>query len=189
MTLVEVMVALVIALIVIGITSTMLISGTQFFNKASSEVQDAEIARTVLNFTKSELRFATEIRSYIITSDRPNPKEGEGVLFAMNESGAAGAYNRGMIGFRRPDDKQLPARNIFGKDFYHGRTVGIRIQCLDAEQPKVIKIFVDVFADNKLVATDSATIEVPNISNSSQPMAEHPSPPENHAYIIFSVLQ
>ena len=192
MTLVEIVVAMVIAMIVIGITGGLLISGTNFFGKTASAVQDQEIARTVLNFTTSQLRFATslEIDPFFLTDPYPTPTTEQGVIFSFDSSSQNSTVGKrtrlGMIGFKRPGDEGTPV-NVFGKSFYHGREVGIRIQCIDPNQPKVLKIFVDVFRDGNLTATDSATIQLPNIPTNQFPTTAHDSPTE-HVLLKYTVL-
>lgn len=185
MTLVEVIVAMVIALIIIGATSSMIISGTNFFGKTASGVQDKEIARSVLNFVTTELRFATSISVYNVDSAQPNPQINEGQIFTMNEQNQVSSTYKGMLAFQRPDDHDAP-RNVFGKDFYHGREIGIRVQTVSADEPKVITVFVDVFNDDKLVTTDSATIQIPNVMEGSPPDTKQSSAPTNHAYIVYT---
>ena len=163
MTLVEVIVAMVIATIVVGITGGMLISSTSLFNNTASKVENERIASTILDFTMSELRFATEIE---MPSD-PTVKKGRGLIYMMDASG--NNVEKGMVAFKRPSDTQ-GARNIYGDSFYNGRTVGIRIEPLTVKHPKVIRIFVDVFdRDDKLVYTDSGTIEIPNVPDDKEP--------------------
>ena len=185
MTLVEVIVAMVIALIVIGVTGSMIVSSTNFFGKTASGVQDKEIARSVLNFVTSELRFATSITVHDVGSGQPSPQSNEGQIFTLDSKNQVSSTFKGMLAFQRPDDIDAP-RNVFGVDFYHGREVGIRVQTVSANEPKAITVFVDVFSGDNLLTTDSATIQIPNVFNGSPPDVKQTTEPTKHAYIVYT---
>ena len=186
MTLVEVMVAMVIALIVIGLTSGMLISGTRFFNHSAMRAEDERIASTILAFTLSELRFATEIKVDSMSANPPKPVVGRGLIYMMAPDGKRAVT--GMIGFKRPFDPE-GAVNVYGESFYSGRTVGIRMQTISKDVPKVIKIFVDVFdEDEKVVYSDSGTIEIPNVPQNSPPTSETTVEPTATVLIDYLAL-
>ena len=186
MTLVEVIVATVIAMIVIGLTGGMLISSTNFFGRTADRAEDERIASTILKFTLSELRFATDISADSISSNPPKPVVGRGLLYCMDSSGHR--VDKGMIAFKRPFDPD-GARNVFGESFYGGRSVAIRMQPLKVDEPKVIRIFVDVYdADNKKVFTDSGTIEIPNVPATRPPSMVMSDEPQNAVLIDYEAL-
>lgn len=187
MTLVEVIVAITISIIVIGMTGGMLLSGTGLFNNAANKAEDERIASTILNFVVSELRYATDIDSDSISSNPPSPLSGRGLIYTMDISGKRAAT--GMIGYKRPFDTE-GARNVYGESFYNGRKVGIRMQPVDINQPKVIIIFVDVYdKDGKRVYVDSATVEVPNIPYDKPPDKKMNAEPTDTVLLDYGALE
>ena len=186
MTLVEVIVAMVIAVIVVGATGSLLVSSTNFFNNTASRAENERIASTILNFAMSELRFAKDISVDSISSNPPNPVVGRGLIYMMDSSGRRA--EKGMVGYKRPFDPDK-ARNIYGESFYNGRKVGIRMQPLDVDQPKVIRLFVDIYDKNdKLVYTDSGTLEVPNIPYDKPPTRKMDDVPTNCVLFDYEAL-
>ena len=186
MTLVEVIVSMVIATIVVGITGGLIVSSTSFFNNAASRAEDERVASTVLSFVMSELRFATEINVDSISSTPPEPIAGRGLIYTMDESRRI--TSKGMLGFKRPMDKDT-ARNVYGESFYNGRRVGLRMQVLDVVQPKVVKIFVDVYdKDGKKVYEDSGTLEIPNVPYNNRPTELSNGEPTNSVLFDFAAL-
>ena len=125
-TLVEVLVALVITIIVIGISGSLIISSTNIFSKSAQRDAQMNIAESLLEFVSGQLLYANEIQQ------KPTLNTGESIDY----SGVTGSILRivkpstgfgdssGQLYYRRAGDTG-DLINVFGSDFYHNYQVSI----------------------------------------------------------------
>jgi len=130
-TLVEVIVTLIITVIVVAVSSTLIITGTNIFARsAQRDIQD-NIAETVLSFVSNQILYAYNIAEKGSTEQI---YEGIGlsgaVLHIINPDDGRGS-DKGYLYFRRDGDTQVPLVNVFGNNFYQNYTIGLRIDITD----------------------------------------------------------
>jgi len=125
-TLVEVMVTLIITVIVIAVSSTLVITGTNIFARSAQRDVQTNIAETVLSFVSDQLLYAYLVE---VKGSTEQVYTGIGingaVLHVISPSDNRGS-DRGHLYFRRDGDTQQPI-NIFGENFYSGYTIGLDI--------------------------------------------------------------
>ena len=132
-TLVEMIVTLVIAIIIIGVSGSLIITGTNIFTKSAQKDRQMDIAETVLSFAVDRLLYAESIseRTPSPTGASAGYAGAQGaVLHIINPDTNTGG-NRGQLYFRRAGDSGYPV-NVFGAGFYHNYLVAINY---DIERP------------------------------------------------------
>ena len=184
MTLVEVIVASVIMVIVIGISGSILISGTNLFGNSENKIMDQELAANIVKMISEELRFASKIEATGVTNLPSSLPEDQGVFFAASEDGSMSPEDRGVILNKKPGSADAP-QDIYKNRPMDGREIAIRVQTVKADRPKAVKVFVDVYRKDKLVFTDSVTIQTPNIAKDAPPLKVDASEPKIPMIIFY----
>jgi len=110
-TLVEIIVTLVITIVVIGISSSILISTTNIFGRSALRDMQQSVAETVLGFATDAMLYAYDLE------DTNDPAAGAG-------KSIIGINTDGQLVFLRAGDDGEP-RNIFGNSFYSNYQVTI----------------------------------------------------------------
>jgi prepilin-type N-terminal cleavage/methylation domain-containing protein len=167
MTLVELIVTLVIAAIIIALSGTYLISGTNLFNHVASKNLDEDIAQTAVLFAIEDMNIATAITARTPApadaAQRAGTPSGSALLYIGNEAGIPSAT--GMLFYSRPNDVP-PAINVFGKGFYHGRSISLtyHVDRVDeAASLKSVTVSITVFSgDGRRLITRSKSVRMLN---------------------------
>jgi prepilin-type N-terminal cleavage/methylation domain-containing protein len=135
-TLIELIVAMTISLIIIGIATTILLSGTNMAQRTAQRALEEQIVDGVFNFAKDRLLYAGTVEA---ESDLGTVGSGRGLLYVSNESGAV-AEDPGMLFFRDVSDPvdTAAALNVMGKDFYMGYTISLEAKLTSRVDEKPI---------------------------------------------------
>ena len=127
-TLVEVMVTLIITVIVIAVSSTLVITGTNIFARSAQRDLQNNIAETVLSFVSEQLLYAYDIEQKgFLTADGTSitySSVNGAILQVKHPDG--GTANGGYLFFRRDGDSGDPV-NIFGNNFYSNYIVELNL--------------------------------------------------------------
>ena len=127
-TLVEVIVTLIITVIVIAISSTLLITGTNMFARSAQRDIQQNIAETVLSFVSDQLLYAYHIdqKAHLTTGvpEDDYANANGAVLQVMMPDGST--RTGGYLHFRRDNDNQAPV-NVFGSNFYGNYTITLNL--------------------------------------------------------------
>ena len=114
-TLVEIIVTLVITIVVIGISSSILISTTNIFGKTALRDMQQSVAETVLGFATDAMLYASDLNATDAAGANAASVDGKAVV---------GIDGNGQLVFLRAGDTGEP-RNIFGNSFYSNYQVTI----------------------------------------------------------------
>ena len=123
-TLVEVIVTLVITVIVIAVSSTLLITGTNMFARSAQRDVQMNIAETVLSFVSEQLLYTSDIGEF--TNPPTFVNNGSAILQIKTDGSTNSSHTRGQLFFRRAGDTQDPI-NVFGAGFYQNYEIGLDI--------------------------------------------------------------
>lgn len=125
-TLVEMIIAIAIACIVLGVTLTILITSMNLSSKLVSDSQDQQTLSACFDYVESQLRYAGEV------SDPPtgfaNAVAGQDALLYVGDASGQPAQ-RGYLYHRRTGAPAgQAALNAFGTDFYSGRVIALSVE-------------------------------------------------------------
>jgi len=123
-TLVEVIVTLVITVIVVAVSSSLVITGTNIFARSAQRDVQQNIAETVLTFVSDQLLYARIIGEG--AQSPVYPITNKALLHIVDPKTGTGS-DRGYLFFRRHDDSRDSVVNVFGDNFYQNYTVGLKI--------------------------------------------------------------
>lgn len=162
MSLVEIVIALVISTILISAVSALLISGTNLFSHTANRDLDQNIAASMLDSIKKQLRYADSI-SVIAPNNLQTTLNGKHtVLYVGDENGVPAA--QGYLWMKRAGDAPGSSINLFGGEFYHGRKTALiyTVDRVDAGHPKAVTIQVAISDGSKETVRRSASIQLIN---------------------------
>jgi len=184
-TLVEVIVTLVITVIVVAVSSSLVITGTNIFARNVQRDIQTNIAETALTFVSDQLLYANRIGDLSVNANGDIYE----ALSAINASGAAIIHikknglgdTRGELFFRRAGDTQDPL-NIFGSNFYQGYEIGIdyKITISSVTGPS-LTLTVTVYRNNSAVTSRSTTKPLLNYEGGAIEITNSPN------FIYFTV--
>ena len=157
-TLVEVMVTLVITIIVIAVSSTLIITGTNIFARSAQRETQTNIAESVLTFVSDQLLYARRIEP-----GGPNTGNGkldygqaEGAILhvraATGMGGTLQGATEGQLFFLRASDNSPEPVNVFGSGFYQNYKIGILL---------------DIFYENPATLENASFTLTVNVYNSN----------------------
>jgi prepilin-type N-terminal cleavage/methylation domain-containing protein len=118
-TLVELIVAMTVSLIIIGITTALLLSGTSMTQHTTQRAFEEQIADGVFNYAEKQLRFAGTITG-LPTGDLDTFPEAGSVLYIGDTNGTPQA--QGMLFCKKGSAATL---NVLGDSFYAGYSVSL----------------------------------------------------------------
>jgi prepilin-type N-terminal cleavage/methylation domain-containing protein len=121
-TLVELIVALTISLIVIGIATAMLLSGTNMAQRTAQRALEEQIIDGVFKFAQDRLLYVGTIDKGEADKLSTVVSQDMGLLY-VSENGTT-ATETGMLYFRGVSDSSVPL-NVMGKDFYMSYSVSL----------------------------------------------------------------
>jgi hypothetical protein len=132
---------MVIAVIIIGLSSGYLISSMNLFGRVTDKELDAEIADAAISFIADELQFASAVEN---VADLSGTTAANAVIYIANNTGTL-TSGSGYLWFRRAGDPGA-AINIYGSNFYHGKTIGLQYEVnLATGDNKAVTVTVDVY--------------------------------------------
>jgi prepilin-type N-terminal cleavage/methylation domain-containing protein len=127
-TLVELIVAISVSLIVIGIAATILLSGTSMAQHTAQRALEQQIIDGAFNFAQDRLLFADTVEKktpaeLATTSLAPDT----GMLYVSSGAGNM-AESRGMLFFRQATASATSTFNVMGEEFYWGYTISLEAE-------------------------------------------------------------
>jgi prepilin-type N-terminal cleavage/methylation domain-containing protein len=136
-TLVELIVSMMLALIVVGIATGFIISGSNFLSHAQKNGDEHEIATSISDFVKEQLLLAEDIT--VVESNVPPVISGDDAVIYIGDASGLNTANTGYLWFQRPDDTS-PV-NAYGKDYYNNNTISLDYKVTVTEgKPKYFEI-------------------------------------------------
>ncbi|MDR0850875.1 MAG: type II secretion system GspH family protein [Clostridiales Family XIII bacterium] len=167
MTLVELIVAIAISVIVIGLSGGYLISSLNLFGHVADKDLDASIADTALSFITDELQFASAVTP-ITDLDGTTANT---ILYVADKTSKNPTNGSGILMFHRAGDSE--AINLYGDSFYHGKTVGIQYEVnLVSGSTKAVTVTVDVYdAQGNKAISRSKSLRLLNAADDTEPLA------------------
>jgi len=148
-TLIEVIVTLIITVIVIAISGSLVITGTNMFARSAQRDTQTNIAETVLTFVSEQILYAERIG--VGTNENDNTiyaipaANGAAIIHIKNTTTGYGDL-RGQLFFRRADDGQPSLVNVFGENFYQGYDIGLTGVITKGPQNSNIELTVNVYS-------------------------------------------
>jgi hypothetical protein len=134
-----------ISLIVMGVATTMLLSGTNMAQSTTQHAIEEQILDGVFDYVQDRLLFAGIVEKGE-TSDLAGPlTEGTGLLY-VSENGTASA-SHGMLFYRHAPDMPT-STNVMGPDYYMGYSVSLEATVTTVSNKKPI-VFVKVKLHSK----------------------------------------
>jgi prepilin-type N-terminal cleavage/methylation domain-containing protein len=184
-TLIEVICAMVIAALVIGLSGSYFISSMNLFGHIESTAEQKEIADMTADFIKERLLYAKNI-SVVEAAAPPAATGGKQVLFIGDQSGTATA-NQGYLFFMREDDT-VPM-NVYGKAHYKQFRISLDFDVRAEDgQNKVFAVNVYTCADGQRGYSDKKTFELVNSHEDDAPEASVTiSGADKKYYLIFDL--
>jgi len=145
-TLVEVIITLVITVIVIAVSSSLVITGTNIFARSAQRDVQQNIAETVLTFVSEQLLYAETITEM---TNPPVFENAGGAAIMQIKKSTTETYSdtKGQLFFRRAQDSQNPI-NIFGSNFYGNYEVGITLEITIPAAGPSVTVTVNVYSSN-----------------------------------------
>jgi prepilin-type N-terminal cleavage/methylation domain-containing protein len=122
-TLVELIVAMTVSLIVIGITTALLLSGTNMAQHTTQRALEEQIVDGAFNYAEKQLRFAGTVEKLPASSLNSLPANG-GALYTSGNNGAS-AQSKGALCFKQGGTGDVAPVNVLGDQFYMGYTVSL----------------------------------------------------------------
>jgi hypothetical protein len=163
---VELIVALAVAGILIGVATGLLASGSNIISSAKMQEQDRLIAARALDFVSDELRYATTlgaVGSSVSPAAPGGVSEGMSMLYLSGDAGAA-ATDEGMLFYRRAGDAGAGV-NIMGKSAYNGGTLRLAVTRTEEEdEPSAaLTLRAEIMRGGRSVLTREKTLELLNM--------------------------
>jgi prepilin-type N-terminal cleavage/methylation domain-containing protein len=156
-TLVELIVAMTISLIIIGVAGSILISSTNLFAHQVNKVEREAIADTTADFIRDRLLFAQSIE---VTATLPGDATNKEILYIGGSDG--NAAQKGYVYYKRAGDTS-PV-NAFGDSFYKRTTIALDYVVTVVEPttelpdpPKTFEITVHIYVAGNDTAQYSVT--------------------------------
>ena len=125
-TLVEVIVTLIITVIVVAVSSSLIITGTNIFARSAQRDIQTNIAETVLGFVSEQLLYSESIADFGSNPPVFTNAGDAAILLIKKSDSETMSDTRGQLFFRRAKDTQTPV-NVFGSNFYNNYEVGLNI--------------------------------------------------------------
>jgi hypothetical protein len=163
-----------ISLIIIGIATTILLSGTNMAQRTAQRALEEQIVDGVFNFAKDRLLYAGTVEA---ESDLTTVDQTMGLLYVSNNGTTA--TDRGMLFFRDASGPPAPASiNVLGESFYMGYTVSLEAKLTNTINNKPV-VFIRINLHSKtdstqIVAKRERTFTLIN----GEVFLETPDPPE-----------
>ena len=124
---VEVIVTMVIAIIIISVSSSFIITGTNIFSRSVRNDTQLRMTESVLDFVSGQLLFASAI-----SEEEALDTDGAAIRFT-DPAGLSGDPGKGQLFFRRSgDDGEMV--NIFGAGFYNDYSVSMECEITEASE-------------------------------------------------------
>jgi hypothetical protein len=184
MTLVEIIVALVIATIVIAMAGGILISAMNLISRNTQQHQDIDLAEYLLDYLTGQMEGATGIEAPVAYQsdgyatgygDVLTAGHGAAVIYIGDVNGAPAASGKGYLWYK--PSNTLPgiapdygAVNAFGTRFYNNRTVSLDVTFYKGDEVTMLKPPDDVEFPG--IVTRSVTIKVCIYGSDGQLMLE-----------------
>ncbi|MDR0885209.1 MAG: prepilin-type N-terminal cleavage/methylation domain-containing protein [Clostridiales Family XIII bacterium] len=185
-TLVETIVAIVIAIIVIVAVSAFLIFGLNIMGNTVNHADNQQVADMASDFIRDQLQYAKSIE--VVTSssmELPTPSSGQALLY-IGTSDATSLAKEGYVFYKRASDSN-PARNVFGSDFYGQTKIALdykaTVQATDLK--KVVDINVLTYRDEKQVYRVKHAFKLVNSEEGDSPTSFSESLHSNETYYLL----
>lgn len=168
MTLVETIVAFVVAGILITATGALLITGLNLFNDTAARSLDKQIGDTVLSTVREKLIDAESIEEFDVDPISFDGKTSQGAIFTGNDAYSVDA--QGFFFLKKVGEDT--AYNFSNENFYSGRKVGISYSIDKVETPKAMTVTIKVYKNDDVVYTRSTSFNLMNSGESDKPLAK-----------------
>jgi prepilin-type N-terminal cleavage/methylation domain-containing protein len=168
MTLIELIVGMLIAVIVMAAAGTFLIMSTNLANKSVS-TSDAQVAATSVAEAIIDQMVLADSVKIVLADVPPTNLPGNTKILFVGDSDAASITNSGYLGFW--DDQTNAPYNYFGDAYYRNMTVSLEYKAVvTADKPKYFEITIAAQnRDGNDVKRSIKTFELVNASASASP--------------------
>lgn len=151
-TLVEIIVALLIATIVMGIATTLILNSMGYFNKTAVSDNDKQVLDSISRFVSDELRYASQVR---ITDARPKKADN------TEDTEWKWMYIDHDILYRDSNGEIGKDVAVFDENFYSKRKLEIVAKGYDSYRLDLSFALIDI--NNETVYTTKSTLELLNL--------------------------
>ena len=160
MTLIEAVITFVIAGLLIGATSALIITGLNIFNDTATHSTDKQIGDSVLDTVRGRLLYAKSIEKGPEMSPFPGFYDyiSQGAIFTGD--GALSPLDDGEFYIKMPGDTD--ATNFSNENFYMNRKIGIDLTVDQVYPKKAVTIKVNVYEGADVVYSRSTSFELLN---------------------------
>jgi prepilin-type N-terminal cleavage/methylation domain-containing protein len=166
-TLVELIVAMGISLIVMGIAAAILLSGTSMAQHTTQRALEQQIIDGAFNTVQNRLLYTSMVEKRT-GAPSGNLDENAGLFYVSTDVNGASSQERGMLFFRSVPSDSGPATsvNLMGNEFYLGYTISLEATIINSTESKPImtikmKLY-DKLDSSRVVATRERTITLIN---------------------------
>jgi hypothetical protein len=153
-----------ISLIVMGVATAMLLSGTNMAQHTTQRALEEQIVDGVFDYAQDRLLFATAVEMKS-SADLTTSLGGDADLLYISTGAGTAALTQGALFYRDTSNSSNPnPLNVMGNDFYMGYTVSLEAK-LSTEGGKKPVVFIKVKLHNKtnqVVAERERTITLIN---------------------------
>lgn len=187
MTLVETVVAFVIAGLLIAATGALIISGLNLFNDTAARSFDKQIGDSTLDVVQKQLKYARSV-----TPSDGLPQTGTaGAIFVGTAANNPG--EKGIL-YMKKTGVDSHVKEVFPEDgFYSGRTVSIGFSVeKKSKLPKAVTIMVNVYDGNDVSYRTSTSVQLLNSGESDFPTKEIYESGKSYGYgkvLVFTPLE
>jgi prepilin-type N-terminal cleavage/methylation domain-containing protein len=166
-TLVELIVAISISLIVIGVATAILLSGTNMAQHTAQRALEQQIIDGAFNFAQDRLLFAGSVEQKTPAELATTSLDPDTSMLYVSSGAGTTAESRGMLFFRQATSTSSPSTlNVMGEEFYWGYTISLEAELTGvADKNPVVLIRMklhDKTDPTTVVATRERTITLIN---------------------------
>lgn len=125
-TLIELLVSLLILSIIATIAASLIFSSTSIYEKGSQSNLDKLVADEIYKELSGNLLYATKLTVAQSEAEKPKPAEGSFSAYSVRD---------GRL--------YLDGKDLFGEEFYHGRTLSIQVKAYDKSKLSIQILLLD----------------------------------------------
>jgi prepilin-type N-terminal cleavage/methylation domain-containing protein len=179
-TLVEVIVTLLIVSIVIAVSATFLLTGSNFLNRTEQNASDKALAEKAADFIKERLLYASEVK--VIQSSSPPRGVSNGEVLFIGKVGASGEVELAETGRLYYMHEEDPAPvDVFGNALYRDNELALGYKATVTEsavasagstKSAIFEADAKVIREGKQTQNAKQIFRLPNVGPASEPTAD-----------------